>query len=217
MEILTGSVERVTYYNPENGYSVVRLRPDQGSAQGAARGVSRAGLATVVGNLPELSPGEHLRLSGKWVNHPQHGLQFQSETCEQALPATVAGIRRYLGSGLIKGIGPGLAERIVAHFGAETLVVIENHPTRLLEVPDIGPKRSRLIARAWEEQKQIKEVMLFLHSHGVSTNLAVKIYKQYGDEALETVRNDPYRLARDIYGVGVKTADSIAQALGLPK
>ena len=215
MEILTGSVERVTYYNPENGYSVVRLRPDQGSAQGAARGVSRAGLATVVGNLPELSPGEHLRLSGKWVNHPQHGLQFQSETCEQALPATVAGIRRYLGSGLIKGIGPHLAERIVARFGAETLEVIESHPARLLEVPDIGPKRSRLIVHAWEEQKQVKEIMLFLHSHGVSTNLAIKIFKQYGDQSLDVVQSDPYRLARDIFGVGFKTADRLAQDLGL--
>jgi len=129
MEILTGSVERVTYYNPENGYSVVRLRPDHRAAQG----VSRLGLVTVVGNLPELSPGEHLRLSGKWVNHPQHGLQFQSETCEQALPATVAGIRRYLGSGLIKGIGPHLAERIVAHFGAETLEVIESRRTKYFQ------------------------------------------------------------------------------------
>ena len=212
MEILTGSVERVTYYNPENGYSVVRLRPDHRAAQG----VSRLGLVTVVGNLPELSPGEHLRLSGKWVNHPQHGLQFQSETCEQALPATVAGIHRYLGSGLIKGIGPHLAERIVAHFGAETLEVIESHPARLLEVPDIGPKRSRLIARAWEEQKQVKEIMLFFYSHGVSTNLAIKTYKQYGNQSLNVVQSDPYRLARDIFGVGFKTADRLAQDLGLP-
>ena len=171
---------------------------------------------TVAGNLPELSPGEYLRLSGHWTNHPKHGLQFQVEICEQTLPATVAGIRRYLGSGLIKGIGPRLAERIVARFGARTLDVIENHPELLQEVPDIGPKRIGLIAAAWEEQKQVKEIMLFLHGHGVSTNLAIKIYKQYGDEALEMVQTDPYRLARDIYGVGFKTADRIAQALGLP-
>jgi exodeoxyribonuclease V alpha subunit len=190
---------------------VIRLR---GRASG--RVVNREGLVTAVGNLPELSAGEHLRLQGQWINHPTHGMQFQIEICEQTLPATVAGMRRYLGSGLIKGIGPRLAERIVACFGADTLTVIEDHPERLREVADIGPKRSRLIARAWEEQKQVKEIMLFLHSHGVSTNLAIKIYKQYGEQALQIVQNDPYRMARDIYGVGFKTADRIAQALGLP-
>jgi exodeoxyribonuclease V alpha subunit len=211
MDTLTGAVERVTYYNPENGYSVVRLRPEGGHLPAA----SRDGLVTVTGNLPELAAGEYLRLSGKWVNHPKHGLQFQSEVCEQTLPATVAGIRRYLGSGLIKGIGPRLAERIVRQFGDQTLDVIEARPERLQEVPDIGPKRSGLIAAAWQEQKQVKEIMLFLHSYGVSTNLAVKIYKQYGDMALGVVRSDPYRLARDIFGVGFKTADRIAQSLGL--
>ena len=213
LDTLTGSVERITYYNPENGYSVVRLRPERGLR---LPGLDRDELVTVVGNLPELSPGENLRLSGRWANHPKHGLQFQSEQCEQIQPATMAGIRRYLGSGLVKGIGPRLAERIVAHFGASTLEVIEANPERLKEVPDIGPKRSVLIARAWEEQKQVKEIMLFLHSHGVSTNLAVKIYKQYGDQALAVVQSDPYRLARDIYGVGFKTADNIARAMGLP-
>jgi exodeoxyribonuclease V alpha subunit len=212
MEVLSGSVERVTYYNAENGYSVIRLRPERLSA----RGVNREGLITAVGNLPELSAGEYLRLQGQWVNHPTHGLQFQIEICEQTLPATVAGIRRYLGSGLIKGIGPRLAERIVARFGTDTLNVIEEQPERLREVADIGPKRSRMIARAWEEQKQVKEIMLFLHSYGVSTNLAIKIYKQYGDQALPIVQSDPYRLARDIFGVGFRTADRIAQALGLP-
>jgi exodeoxyribonuclease V alpha subunit len=212
MDTLTGAVERITYYNPENGYSVLRLRPDRNRTPG----INREGLVTITGNLPELSPGEHLRLSGKWVNHPQHGLQFQTEKCEQTLPATVTGIRRYLGSGLVKGIGPRLAERIVSQFGERTLDVIESQPELLRKVPDIGPKRARLIAAAWGEQKQVKEIMLFLHSHGVSTNLAIKIYKQYGDSALQIVQNDPYRLARDIYGVGFKTADRIAQALGLP-
>jgi exodeoxyribonuclease V alpha subunit len=212
MDTLTGSVERITFYNPENGYSVLRLRPDRGRIQG----VNRDGLVTITGNLPELSPGEHLRLTGQWVNHPKHGLQFQSEVCEQILPATLAGIRRYLGSGLVKGIGPRLADRIVSQFGLQTLEVIEEQPERLREVADIGPKRSSLIAAAWQEQKQVKEIMLFLHGHGVSTNLAVKIYKQYGDQALEVVRSDPYRLARDIFGVGFKTADRIAQSLGLP-
>jgi exodeoxyribonuclease V alpha subunit len=212
MDTLIGSVERVTYYNPENGYSVLRLRPERGRPPG----MSRDGLVTVTGNLPELAPGEQLKLLGSWVNHPKHGLQFQVEVCEQALPATLAGVRRYLGSGLVKGIGPRLAERIVDHFGERTLEIIEEHPEQLEAVPDIGPKRVARIAAAWEEQKQVKEIMLFLHSHGVSTNLATKIYKHYGDQSLQVVRSDPYQLARDIYGIGFKTADQIAQALGLP-
>ncbi|MFN2197906.1 MAG: ATP-dependent RecD-like DNA helicase [Anaerolineales bacterium] len=212
MDQLSGAVERITYYNAENGYSVVRLRPSRRTLPG----MGRDGLVTVVGNLPELAPGEHVRLQGRWVTHAKHGEQFQVEICEQTVPATVSGIRRYLGSGLIKGIGPKLAERIVDEFGAETLEVIESQPKRLQEVPDIGPKRVRLILAAWQEQKHVKEIMLFLHSHGVSTNLAIKIYKQYGDQSLATVQSDPYQLARDIYGVGFKTADRLAQDLGLP-
>jgi len=211
METLTGSVERITFYNPENGYSVLRIKPERGSLRQA----DREGLVTVTGNLPELSAGEHLRLQGEWFNHPRHGFQFQAQICEQTLPASAAGIRRYLGSGLVRGIGPRLAERIVARFGTDTLEVIENHPERLRDVSDIGPKRAGLISAAWQEQKQVKEIMLFLHSYGVSTNLAVKVYKQYGDKSLSIVKANPYRLAQDIYGVGFKTADRIAQALGL--
>jgi len=210
-QTLTGAVERITYYNPENGYSVLRLHPEARRVPG----MGHDGLVTVVGTLPELNPGEYLRLTGTWVNHPKHGLQFQVEICEQALPATTAGIQRYLGSGLVRGIGKRLAERIVSHFGAQTLEIIENHPKRLQEVPDIGVKRAAQLVAAWQEQKQIKEIMLFLHSYGVSTALAVKIYKTYGAEAFAIVQKDPYRLARDIYGVGFKTADKIAQALGL--
>lgn len=213
MDILSGSIERVTFYNPENGYSVVRLRPEPLLRH---PGLARDGTATIIGNLPELTPGEHVRLQGRWANHAKHGLQFQVEICEQIMPATTAGIRRYLGSGLIKGIGPHLADRIVKRFGAQTLEVIEHTPELLQEVPDIGPVRSKRIAAAWQEQRQVKEIMLFLHSHGVSTNLAIKIYKTYQDQALVVVQTDPYRLARDIYGVGFKTADKIARALGLP-
>jgi exodeoxyribonuclease V alpha subunit len=213
LETLAGSVERVTFYNPENGYSVIRLRPER-AFRGS--GLGRDGTVTIVGNLPELTAGEQVKLQGRWVSHSKHGVQFQVEICEQTMPATTAGIRRYLGSGLIKGIGPKLAERIVQAFGAQTMEIIDSHPERLREVPDIGPVRSGVIAAAWEEQKQVKEIMLFLHSHAVSTNLAVKIYKTYADQALWVVKNDPYRLARDIYGVGFKTADKLAQALGLP-
>lgn len=213
MDILNGSVERITFYNPENGYSVLRLRPEKEGLPAA----NREGLITITGNLPELSPGEYLKLSGKWTTHPKHGMQFNVENCEQVRPASIEGLRRYLGSGLLKGIGPKLANRIVDHFGTETLDVIENQPGRLREVPDIGRIRSRQIIQAWERQRGVKNIMLFLHSHGVSTNLAVKIYKEYGDQALNIVQTNPYQLARDIFGVGFKTADRIAQALGLPQ
>jgi exodeoxyribonuclease V alpha subunit len=217
MDTLSGSVERITFYNPENGYTVLRLRPDhsRGMALPPKSGLSFDGLATVVGNLPELSPGEHLRLQGQWDRHPKHGSQFKVEVCEQTLPVTVAGIQGYLGSGMIKGIGPKLAERIVGRFREETFDIIERDPEQLREVPGIGLDRVSRITKAWEEQKQVKEIMVFLHGHGVSTNLAVKIFKTYGDKALATVQQNPYQLERDIYGVGFKTADRIAQALGL--
>jgi exodeoxyribonuclease V alpha subunit len=205
MDFLQGLVERITYYNAENGYTVLRL---------SARGY--ADLVTVVGNLPEITPGESLRLQGQWSTHPQHGKQFRAEKCEQILPATVEGIKKYLGSGLIKGVGPVTASRIVKKFGPDTLDVLDRAPERIREVLGIGPKRAALISRAWEEQKSIKQVMLFLQGHGVSTSLAVKIYKQYGDAAIDVVQADPYRLAGDIYGIGFKTADKIAHDLGLP-
>ena len=214
MDNLSGSVERITFYNPENGYTVLRLRPEVRGRQHLP-GLSFDGLVTVVGNLPELTPGEHLRIQGIWDNHPKHGKQFKAEVCEQVLPSTVAGMESYLGSGMVKGIGPKLAERIVGHFREATFEIIENKPERLLEVPGIGQDRTGKIIDAWQEQKQVKEIMLFLHSHGVSTNLAVKIYKTYGDTALAIVQENPYQLERDIYGVGFKTADRIAQALGL--
>jgi len=218
MDTLSGAVERITFYNPENGYTVLRLRPEHQTGIHATpkSSLSFDGLVTVVGNLPEVSPGEHLRLQGQWDKHPKHGSQFKAEVCEQTLPATVAGIQGYLGSGMIKGIGPKLAERIVGQFKEDTFNIIEQNPERLLEVPGIGMDRTGKITAAWQEQKQVKEIMVFLHGHGVSTNLAVKIYKTYGDKSLETVQQNPYQLERDIYGVGFKTADRIAQALGLP-
>jgi exodeoxyribonuclease V alpha subunit len=202
---LQGAVERVTYYNDENGYSVVRLDVE-----------GHADLVTVVGNLPEVQPGESLRLEGRWTTHPQYGRQFKAEWCEQVLPATVEGIKAYLGSGMIKGVGPVTAKRIVQRFGVDTLQVLDDEPERLREALGVGPKRAASVARAWEEQKHIREVMMFLQSHGVSTNLAVKVYKTYGDDALQVVQQDPYRLARDIWGVGFKTADKVARDLGLP-
>ena len=211
MDTLTGAVERITFYNAENGYTVLRLRPDR-----RVPGLSREGLVTVVGHLPDLTPGESVSLQGRWKQHPRFGLQFVAEDCQRVLPASAEGIRRYLGSGLVRGIGPRLAERIVAHFGTDTLRVLDEQPQRLREVPAIGPKRAAALVQAWQEQKAIQRIMLFLHDHGIPTGLAVKIYKTYGDEALQVVREDPYRLARDIRGVGFKTADKVAQAMGLP-
>ncbi len=172
--------------------------------------------ATVVGSLPAVTPGERLRLAGRWTTHADYGRRFSAEQCEQVLPATVEGIRRYLGSGLIKGIGPKTAARIVKKFGADTLRVIDEQPRQLRDVLGVGGKKAALIELAWQQQKAIKNVMIFLQGYGVSTGLAVKIFKQYGNMSEQIVRNDPYRLARDIYGIGFKTADKIARQLGLP-
>ncbi len=212
---ISGSVERITYYNEENGYSVIRLKPDTRGMLPFKYATGRESLITVVGNLPEVNPGEWLKLTGKWASHANYGRQFQAEQCQQSLPATSEGIKRYLGSGLIRGIGPVMAGRIVDTFGDDTLEVIDNEPARLQEVLGIGSKRIGSITKSWEEQRAIKDVMIFLQSHGVSTNLAVKIYKKYGDDSLRVVRETPYRMVKDIYGIGFKTADTIARAMGL--
>src|SRR6266566_1175453 len=202
--VLTAVLERVTYSNEETGYTVARVTTGRDGD-----------LLTVVGPLAGAQPGEHLRMEGRWRNHAMYGRQFEVHGYTTVLPATVQGIRRYLGSGLIKGIGPKMAERIVDHFGVDTLRVLEEAPERLHQVPGLGPKRTTLIERAWEEQKAIKEVMVFLQGVGVSTSLGVRIYKTYGDEAVRIVTEEPYRLAMDIWGIGFKTADKIAQNLGI--
>ncbi len=211
-ERLEGIVERITFYNAENGYTVLRVRPNK-SHRGQ---VGKDGLATVVGALPELQPGESVRFGGAWTTHKDFGSQFSAETVEQMAPATVEGLRRYLGSGLIKGVGPVTAKKIVAHFGMQTLDILDQAPDRLLEISGVGKHRASLIGKAWITQKQIKEVMLFLQSHRVTTALAVRIYKAYGDNAIQQVQANPYKLAQDIYGIGFKTADQIALNLGLP-
>lgn len=203
--VLEAVLERITYANDETGYTVARVDTGRG-----------ADLVTVVGALLGAQPGESLRMRGRWGSHPQYGKQFHVDDYTTVLPATVQGIRRYLGSGLIKGIGPVLADRIVEHFGVDALDVIEQHPERLIEVPKLGPKRTKLIAAAWEEQKAIKEVMVFLQGVGVSTSLAVRIYKQYADTSIDVVRKEPYRLATDVWGIGFRTADTIAKAVGIP-
>ncbi|MEE1802499.1 ATP-dependent RecD-like DNA helicase [Streptomyces sp. JV176] len=203
--VLEAVLERITYANEENGYTVARVDTGRGGD-----------LLTVVGSLLGAQPGESLRMEGRWASHPQYGKQFMCENYTTILPATIQGIRRYLGSGLIKGIGPVFADRIVEHFGLETLDIIETEPKRLVEVPGLGPKRTKSIAAAWEEQKAIKEVMVFLQGVGVSTSIAVRIYKKYADASISVVRNEPYRLAADVWGIGFLTADRIAQAVGIP-
>jgi exodeoxyribonuclease V alpha subunit len=204
-ENLKGVVERLTFQNEENGYTVARLKPTGKSQE-----------ITITGSLPGVTPGELLSLRGRWVSHPKFGRQFEVNSYSVQLPGTITGIRKYLGSGLISGVGPVTAERIVDHFGLKTLEIIEESPNKLREVSGIGQYRAGKILEAWEEQKHIKEIMIFLQSHAVSAGLAVKIYRQYGDAAVSVIQTNPYQLAGDIYGVGFKTADKIARHLGLP-
>jgi exodeoxyribonuclease V alpha subunit len=203
-ETITGVVERLTFYSGESGYTVARLTRPRSTE-----------LTTIVGSFANIQPGQTLQLTGFWRDHPQFGPQFQVVNYRETKPATLTGIEKYLGSGLIKGVGPVTARRIVAHFGLETLDIIENQIDRLVEVQGIAKKRITLIKNAWETQKAIKEVMVFLQGHGVSTTYAVKIYKQYGDKAIATVTHNPYQLAADIYGIGFLTADKIARNLGV--
>ena len=206
LAVLEGVLERITYANEENGYTVARVDTGRGGGD----------LLTVVGALLGAQVGESLRMEGRWGSHQQYGKQFTVENYTTVLPATVQGIRRYLGSGLVKGIGPVFADRITQHFGLDTLQIIEEEPKRLIEVPGLGPKRTKKIAEAWEEQKAIKEVMLFLQTVEVSTSIAVRIYKKYGDASISVVKNQPYRLASDVWGIGFLTADKIAQSVGIP-
>ena len=203
-DTLTGVLERVTYHNEDNGYTVGRL-----AIEGARD------LITIVGNFSNPVVGEQLVCEGKWTAHREYGRQFTIERYNTSKPATAFAIEKYLGSGLIKGIGPVMAKRMVDLFGLETLDVIENEPRKLLRVEGIGEKRIEKIQKAWHEQREIRNVMLFLQGHGVSATYAVKIYKTYGDKSIQIVEENPYRLAQDIWGIGFKTADKIAQQMGI--
>lgn len=203
---LSGQIERITYTNPENGYTVARLKVHGGRQ-----------VVTVVGNLIDPIPGEVMELQGCWKVHPKFGEQFEVQTYRTTVPSSITGIKKYLGSGLIKGIGPVMAERIVNRFGKKTLDIIEHHPGRLTEIEGIGKKRGAMIQAAWEEQKEIRDVMMFLQSHNVSSGYAIKIFKQYGSESIEVVSRNPYQLATDIFGIGFLTADRIAREIGFEK
>ena len=210
-ESLRGVIERITFHNEENGYTVAKLALEMPTRHLPHWQKE----APIVGNVVGVNVGEAVELQGRWEVHPQYGKQFSFTRMRTVLPATVAGIERYLGSGLIRGVGPVTAKRVVAHFGERTLDIIEGEPERLSEVGGVGRKRVSMIRAAWSEMKAIKEVMIFLQGHGVSAGLATKIYKRYGDDAVAIVRQDPYRLAEDVYGIGFVTADRIAGALGI--
>src|SRR5205085_5932897 len=173
-------------------------------------------LVTVVGALPAVSAGEWLTGEGSWLRDREHGLQFKAETLRSSPPTTHEGIEKYLASGMVKGIGPVYAKKLVATFGEQIFDIIEKESARLEDIDGIGPKRRKLIKDAWAEQKVIRKIMVFLHSNGVSTSRAVRIYKNYGENAIERVRSNPYLLAQDIHGIGFKTADEIAQKMGIP-
>jgi exodeoxyribonuclease V alpha subunit len=205
-ELLSGLVERVTFHNPDNGFCVLRVQ---------VRG--RRELVTVVGHAPAISPGEHVQASGLWTHDRTHGPQFKATYLHASAPSTREGIERYLASGLIKGVGPHFAARLVNAFGERVFEVIEHEPGRLRDVDGIGPVRAGRIAASWQTQRAVRDIMVFLHEHGVGTSRAVRIYKTYGADAIALVRENPYRLARDIRGIGFVTADRIAESLGIEK
>ena len=205
-ENLAGLVERVTFHNPDNGFCVLRVK---------ARG--QRDLVTVVGHAPVISAGEFVQATGIWTNDRTHGPQFKASFLRAAPPTTLEGIEKYLGSGMIRGIGPIYGKRLVRAFGEAVFDVIEGQPERLQEVEGIGPKRAERIVAGWADQKVIREIMIFLHSHGVSTSRSVRIFKTYGADAIQVLSENPYRLARDVRGIGFKTADTIAARLGIEK
>jgi exodeoxyribonuclease V alpha subunit len=206
MEHLTGAVERVTFHSEETGFCVLRVK---------VRG--HRDLVTVVGTAATITPGEYIEGHGWWVTDRTHGLQFKTQALQVVPPSTLEGIEKYLASGMVKGIGPHFAKKLVQAFGEQVFDVIEQTPERLTDLDGIGPKRKQRVVEAWEAQKVIRQIMVFLHSHGVGTARAVRIYKTYGNEAITRVRENPYRLALDIHGIGFKTADALAQRLGIPR
>jgi exodeoxyribonuclease V alpha subunit len=199
LETIEGSVEKILFSNEENHYTVAQLLPDT---------TRRSEPVTIVGNLAALNVGESVRAQGRWVTHKQFGRQFAVERFESVLPRTIVGIKKYLGSGLIKGIGQTFADRIVEKFGEQTLEVIDHFSGKLRDVDGIGPERAKRIKEAWTAQKSVRDIMIFLQGHGIGSAHAAKIFKQYGENAIVTVRENPYRLAKDITGIGFRTADT---------
>jgi len=204
-ESLSGLIERVTFFDEDGGFGVLKVK-----AQG------HRDLVTVVGSLPSVSAGEWLTAQGRWVQDREYGQQFRAEMLTSTPPTSKEGIEKYLGSGMVKGIGPVYAKKMVERFSEKIFDIIENASARLEDIDGIGPKRRKRIKEAWAEQKVIRQIMVFLHSNGVSTSRAVRIFKTYGQDAIEKVRDNPYSLAKDIHGIGFQTADQIARKIGIP-
>ena len=210
METATGLVSRITFHNPDNGYTIARIEPETKEKK-APEGI------TVVGVMTGIAEGQTVEVTGAWEDHPKYGRQLKVESCQAVFPTTEEGIRRFLSSGLVKGVGKKFAERIVARFGRDTLKVLDEDPRRLLEVPGLGRKRAGMLARAWSGQRLMRDAMVFLQSHGVGSAAAVKIFRKYEQEAIAKVSENPYRLQRDIDGIGFVTADAVASQLGIAR
>lgn len=204
MEQLSGFIDTIVFASEETGFTVARLKTPR-----------QKELITVVGSMPGVNPGETLHCKGTWKHHPRHGRQFEVESYELTAPVDMLGIQKYLESGMVKGVGPVYAKRIVETFGVKTLEIIDKHPYRLTEVPGIGPKRIEKIEECWSEQKSVRNVMIFLQAHQVRPSFAQKIFRRYGEESIQTVKENPYVLAKEVYGIGFKTADELAQNLGI--
>jgi len=202
-EYYEGTIEQIVYYSPDTGYTVCKFSLESGQS------------LTVVGSFPPLSPGEMLKIKGKWEINPRFGQQFRVENFLPLLPASAKGIEKFLSSGLIKGIGPVLAGRIIKKFGAETLEIISERPNKLKDVEGVGEVKLKEIKKSWAENKHIRDLIIFLQEHGVSTNLATKIYRQYGEKSFQVLKTNPYQVCLDIWGVGFKTADQMALKLGV--
>ncbi len=217
METITGTIEKIVYHNEENGYLIARFNIDSKLIPEAKIGNQNReeGLVPIVGKMVTVNVGETYKLDGEWVNHPKYGRQFNFDNYQLVLPTSLLGLKRYLGSGLIKGVGPVTADKIVHHFGLQTLEVLENNLSRLTEVEGIAEKKIQRIQKSWEEHKEIRRVMIFLQSYQITTGYAVKIFKAYGNAAIEKLKENPYCLVDDIFGIGFKTADRIAQNLGI--
>ncbi|HAB98673.1 MAG TPA: ATP-dependent RecD-like DNA helicase, partial [Parachlamydiales bacterium] len=195
MEEITGYIEAIVFVQPENGFTVARLKENH-----------KKNFTVIRGYIPSIQPGETVVCRGEWKNHSSHGMQFEVMEYTVALPSDVVGIQKYLESGLVKGIGQRYAQKIVEHFGAETLQVLDQEPGRLAEVQGLGKKRIDSLLECWQKQKAIRDVMIFLRTHGVTPAYAQKIYKTYGDQSVEKVKENPYQLARDVFGIGFKLA-----------
>ncbi len=212
METIIGAIERITFYNEENGYTVLKMTPEAKVNNGAA---ARDGTVTVVGSMPELSPGESVEFSGVWFNDPRWGMQFRAEQVHPVPPSTTTGLINYLSSGIVPGIGPVTAERIVKHFGLKTLLILDTDPQRIEEVPGLKTSLAKALMTAWAENQSVRRTMIFLQGYGISSRMAVRIHNEYGDKTVAKVKENPYHLADEVFGIGFIKADVIAQKMGV--